>query len=88
MGIFQYNAFHLVSPFSTVFPAKKRILETILREQEIHGYTLAKQLRLNTATIYEHLKTLERNGYIRSRVAGRRRMYSLTDKGKKLTEIL
>ena len=71
-----------------VFPAKKRVLVAIQRDKEIHGYLLAKRLGQDTATVYEHLRDLEREGYVTSREVDRKRLYTLTDKGKTLMEIL
>lgn len=65
----------------TLTDAKRRIL-ALLEEEPRHGYALAKDLGKQGPTVYEHLQELEEAGYIESRQEGRRKVYSLTERGK------
>lgn len=65
----------------TLTEAKKRVLEA-LEDGPSHGYILAKELGVRGSTMYEHLDQLESHGYIAGEDAERRRIYSLTEKGK------
>lgn len=66
---------------------KKRILKSV-KERSAHGYKLADRLDISLSSIYNHLGELFENGLIESRVEGRRKVYSLTDDGKKLLEVI
>ena len=64
----------------TLTDAKRRIL-ALLEEEPRHGYALAKDLGKQGPTVYEHLQELEEAGYIESEQEGRRKVYSLTERG-------
>jgi DNA-binding PadR family transcriptional regulator len=55
---------------------------------ELHGYELARKIGLPVTGIYYHLKELADEGLIVSEESGRRKVYSLTVKGKSLVSIL
>ena len=59
--------------------AKLAVLREIEKEP-LHGYTLADRLGVRGSTVYEHLETLEENGYLESEEEGRRTVYHLTEK--------
>ena len=65
----------------TLTDAKRRILSE-LEEEPSHGYALAKELGKQGPTIYEHLRELEESGYIEGQADGRRKVYSLTERGR------
>ena len=64
----------------TLTDAKRRIL-ALVDEEPRHGYALAKELGKQGPTVYEHLQELEEAGYIESKQEGRRKVYSLTERG-------
>lgn len=64
----------------TLTDAKRRIL-ALLDEEPRHGYALAKDLGKQGPTVYEHLQELEEAGYVEGERDGRRRVYSLTERG-------
>lgn len=55
---------------------------------KLHGYELARKIGLPVTGIYYHLKELADEGLIVSAESGRRKVYSLTAKGKSLVSIL
>ncbi|WP_394295113.1 PadR family transcriptional regulator [Archaeoglobus veneficus] len=59
-----------------------------LSRQPLHGYALAKKLNITISSIYAHLSELESQGFIMHRTSNRRKVYSLTDKGKALLQLL
>lgn len=65
----------------TLTDAKRNILVELADEPQ-HGYLLAKELGVQGSTIYEHLQQLEDNEYVQSEQDDRRKVYSLTQKGK------
>ncbi|GAA0290089.1 winged helix-turn-helix domain-containing protein [Halarchaeum salinum] len=65
----------------TLTDSKRRIL-SLLEEEPRHGYVLAKELNVQGSTIYQHLSELEDAGYIEGEKDGRRKVYSLTEKGE------
>jgi DNA-binding PadR family transcriptional regulator len=65
----------------TLTDAKREIL-TLIEENPSHGYKLAQELGKQGPTVYEHLRELEEAGYIEGKSEGRRKMYSLTDRGE------
>ncbi|WP_049923129.1 winged helix-turn-helix domain-containing protein [Halopiger djelfimassiliensis] len=65
----------------TLTDAKRRIL-ALLEEEPRHGYALAKDLGKQGPTVYEHLQELEEAGYVEGEQDGRRKVYSLTERGR------
>lgn len=65
----------------TLTDAKRRILAA-LDEEPRHGYALAKDLGKQGPTVYEHLQELEESGYVEGAQEGRRKVYSLTERGE------
>ena len=59
-----------------------------LSNGELHGYELARKIGIPVTGIYYHLKELADEGLIVSEKSGRRKVYSLTVKGKSLVSIL
>lgn len=59
-----------------------------LSNNALHGYELARKLGIPVTGIYYHLKELADEGLIVSEKSGRRKVYSLTAKGKSLVSIL
>jgi len=89
MGIYRYNVFLPQHAFvQLLLAAKRRILQAILRSHEVYGYSLARELNLDTATVYEHLRALENHGYLKSHIQARRRMYEMTEKGESFLKLL
>lgn len=54
----------------------------------IHGYELAKRLKISLSPVYEHLRDLRENGLVQSEGMGRKRIYTLTDKGRHLLKAI
>lgn len=52
-----------------------------LRQKPMHGYAMSQELRVPLTSVYEHLRDLRRNGFIKTEGAGRRKVYRLTEKG-------
>ena len=69
----------------TLTDAKRNILAELADEPQ-HGYLLANTLGVQGSTIYEHLQQLEDNEYIQSKQDDRRKVYSLTRKGRLTVE--
>ena len=68
-------------------PTKERILREIGRGPA-HGYALSKRLGISLSSAYEHLRDLREGGLVVARGKGRRRVYSLTEKGRHLLKAL
>ena len=66
---------------------KERILREIGRGP-VHGYALSKALGISLSSVYEHLRDLREAGLVAAAGRGRRRVYSLTEKGKHLLKAL
>lgn len=68
---------------------KERILR-LLEVGETYGYELWKKLGrgMTLGAVYQHIYYLEERGLITSRIMGKRRYLSLTDKGKKALRAL
>ncbi len=71
-----------------MFETKRRMLALMLARGRVHGYALAKDLALNTSTVYQHLRELETEGYATSEKASRRRFYRITKRGEILLQAL
>lgn len=65
----------------TLTDAKRKIL-SLLDEEPRHGYALANDLGKQGPTVYEHLQQLEEAEYIESESDGRRKVYTLTERGR------
>ncbi len=72
----------------------KYIILYVLVEEPLHGYAMMKRIRKlfgNTYTpspgvLYPTLQFLEEMGFIRSSTKGRRKIYEITESGRKLLE--
>lgn len=69
---------------------KTMILKIIDVKGSIHGYEVWKNLsrKITVQAVYQHLEDLERKGLVASKIVGRRRMFYVTEKGKRLLEII
>ena len=67
---------------------KVRILR-ILAKGSRHGYGVWKALRgaISLQAVYQHLRDLEKRGYVESRRLDGRRMYELTEEGRQLLKV-
>jgi len=72
---------------SIISKTKLAILEE-LSKQPLHGYALAKKLNITISSIYVHLFELEQYGFVTHTISERRKVYSLTEKGKMLLNLL
>ncbi|RLI78587.1 transcriptional regulator [Archaeoglobales archaeon] len=72
---------------SIISSTKLKIIKE-LKENPLHGYALAKKLGITISSIYTHLSELEQEGFVTYTVHKRRKTYELTEKGKKLLELL
>jgi DNA-binding PadR family transcriptional regulator len=68
-------------------PTKERILKEIGRGP-IHGYALAKRLGISLSSAYEHLRDLREGGLVAAAGRNRKRIYTLTDRGRHLLKAL
>ena len=59
-----------------------------LRKGESYGYELARKVGISVVGIYKHLVDLEAEGLIAHESSNRRKVYRLTEKGRKLIEAL
>ena len=77
-------------PKLTGLNTKALILEILKAKGPIHGYAIWKELglMLSVQAVYQHLEELRRKGLVKVEVAGRKKLYSLTDKGLQFSEIL
>ena len=66
---------------------KTRILLE-LGNRKSHGYELARKIGIPVTGIYYHLRELSEEGLIASEKSGRRKVYSLTEKGEVLVSVL
>lgn len=64
---------------------KVKIL-SILNMKDMHGYEIWKRIGriMKIQAVYQHLNELERLNLVKSQLTGRRRIYSLTSKGRSL----
>ncbi len=73
-----------------VYPGRtKRLILKVLGDYgELSGYDVWRMLglRISYQAVHQHLKDLEDQGLVSSRLLGNRRLYSLTDRGRKLLE--
>jgi len=72
----------------TIVGRTRALILSALAEESLHGYELARRLNLPVTGIYQHLKALSRDKLIVDTESGRRRVYSLTKKGRALVAIL
>jgi len=72
---------------SIVSKTKLAILKE-LSKQPLHGYALSKKLNVTISSIYAHLSELEEYGFVTHQTSDRRKLYSLTTRGKKLLQLL
>jgi len=85
----RHSGMHILSPTYTNFremgmtltDAKRQIL-SLLQQEPQHGYAIAKELGKQGPTVYEHLQQLEEGDYIEGEKDGRRKIYSLTERGR------
>jgi DNA-binding PadR family transcriptional regulator len=54
----------------------------------VHGYMLAKRLGISLSSVYEHLRDLREDGLVAATGRGRRRIYTLAEKGRHLLKAL
>ena len=78
-------------PRKYLIPSTKlQILRILYEHGEIHGYHIWKTFlsKITPQAVYQHLSELESRGLITSIVKSRRKVYKLTEKGRKVAEIL
>jgi len=75
--------------FNIYASTKVKILN-VLSMRNMHGYEIWKRIGriIKIQAIYQHLNELEKLGLIRSQIVGRRKVYSLTDKGENLLKAI
>ncbi|WP_457550625.1 PadR family transcriptional regulator [Archaeoglobus sp.] len=72
---------------SIISKTKLAILKE-LSKQPLHGYALAKKLNITIPSVYAHLSELEQHDFVTYTISERRKIYSLTEKGKMLLNLL
>jgi len=78
-------------PRKYLIPSTKlQILRILYEHGEIHGYHIWKTFlsKITPQAVYQHLSELESRGLITSIVKSRRKVYKLTEKGRKVAEML
>jgi DNA-binding PadR family transcriptional regulator len=71
----------------TITDAKREVLAALVDEPR-HGYALATDLGTQGPTTYRHLRELADAGYLECERDGRRKVYSVTDRGRSLLEVV
>jgi DNA-binding PadR family transcriptional regulator len=71
-----------------ILKATKRRMLMRLRESSLHGYELAREVDIPVTGIYQHLRELEAEGLITYKKVNRRKVFSLTEKGTRLIDVL
>jgi DNA-binding PadR family transcriptional regulator len=67
---------------------KLQILE-LLTKEPLHGYGLAKRLKVSISSIYSHLNELEDKGFIQILKKEEKRVYYvITERGRSLLSLL
>ena len=72
----------------TILQETKRKILNKISEKAIHGYQLANEVDVSVTGIYQHLKDLETEGLIKSVKKERKKIYRITEKGKKFLELI
>jgi len=72
----------------TLLPNTKRRILLELKGGGVHGYELAKRLGMSVTAIYPQLRSLSEDKLISAQLTNRRKVYTLTDKGRKLLAII
>ena len=72
---------------SIISKTKLAILQE-LSKRPLHGYALAKKLNITISSVYAHLSELEQYGFVTHTISERRKVYSITEKGKTLLDLL
>ena len=62
---------------------KLKILQRIAKSPT-HGYSIARELGVSISSIYEHLKVLEKEGFIAADKRGDKINYRMTENGRLL----
>ncbi len=68
------------------------VLWLISKNISNHGYAIIKQMRadgfyrIGASHIYPLLEKLEKRGYIKGKIHGKRKTYSISEKGERLLE--
>jgi DNA-binding PadR family transcriptional regulator len=75
------------SPMGILGSTKDRIMKEI-GKGPVHGYELANRLGISLSSVYEHLRDLRESGLVEATGNGRRRVYTLTEKGRHLLKAL
>ena len=66
---------------------KTRIMKE-LEDHDLHGYELARRVGIPVTGIYQHLEELFDDGLVSYQKIERRKVYSLTEKGRRLRQVL
>ena len=67
--------------------AKRKILLELQKGPK-HGYEIAKKTGLPMGSIYDHLAELVREGFVVYEKVNRRKVYTLTEKGRTLLKAI
>ena len=71
-------------------PTKAEILRIIDEHGEVHGYAIWRLMegKITPQSVYQHLRELEEKGFVVAEYKNRRKVYRLTEKGKRVLELL
>ena len=70
-------------------PTKAEILRIIDEHGEMHGYAIWRLMegKITPQSVYQHLRELEERGFVKAEYKERRKVYRLTEKGKRVLEL-
>jgi len=74
-----------------IIPSTKlQILKVLYERGEMHGYGIWKTFlsRITPQAIYQHLSELEARGLVKSFIKNRRKVYVVTEKGRRVVEVI
>lgn len=71
-------------------PTKAEILHIIKEHGEVYGYAIWRMMegKITPQSVYQHLRELEEKGFVEAEYKNRRKMYKLTEKGRRVLELL
>ncbi len=71
-------------------PTKAEILRIIEEYGEVHGYAIWRMMegKVTPQSVYQHLRELEEKGFVEAEYKNRRKVYKLTEKGRRVLELL
>lgn len=72
----------------TIVSETKAQIVRALKDGPLHGYAIYVRTEVPIGSIYDHLRELEKAGFVKSERSGRRKVYRLTKRGEMLLKAL